>query len=260
MGRKRIKPQYDPDKLQAELIGICSDLYLGKTGAYDNAKSPKNSKSLRYIANELDVSVSKVIKLLITGGIYKSGVSEKVAKLYTEGKGISEIQTELGVSRATVHSYLPYKKGIYSAKETSVNADRIRMYRERCKCIEDLQDDPTEESLWHAVVLFQEYPFYTASGLSFSYTLKEGRDGTPNKELVVNRRKESKTLAWSSVMLAFNKAIEIRWQVIERPKALGDIRGISYIYPILYRFGIIDVSEKNAEKMQLKGGRQSKKG
>lgn len=54
------------------------------------------------------------------------------------------------------------------AKETSVNADRIRIYRERCKCIEDIQNDPTDEALRQAVVLFQEYPFYRALGLSFS--------------------------------------------------------------------------------------------
>ena len=29
---------------------------------------------------------------------------------------------------------------------------------------------------------------------------------------------------------------------------------ISYIYPMLYRFGIIEVPEKTAEKMRLKGG------
>ena len=33
------------------------------------------------------------------------------------------------------------------------------------------------------------------------------------------------------------------------PKALGDIRGISYIYPILYGFGIIEVPESVAFKM-----------
>jgi hypothetical protein len=38
--------------------------------------------------------------------------------------------------------------------------------------------------------------------------------------------------------------------VIARPKALGDIRGISYIYPILYRFGLIEVPEAVAGKLE----------
>ncbi len=61
--------------------------------------------------------------------------------------------------------------------------------------------------------------------------MKEGRDGTLNKELVVNRRQDSKTLAWSSVTLAFHKSLKMQGEIIFRPKALGDIRSISYIYP-----------------------------
>ena len=34
-----------------------------------------------------------------------------------------------------------------------------------------------------------------------------------------------------------------------RPKELDDIRGISYIYPLLYRWGVIQVPEMAAEKM-----------
>ncbi|MBP3241008.1 MAG: hypothetical protein J6M92_10780 [Oribacterium sp.] len=127
------------------------------------------------------------------------------------------------------------------------------MYRERSRCIEELLERKNEAGLWKALVLFQNYPFHTASGLSFSYELKKGRDGTFNKELIVSRRKESKTLAWSSVTLAFAKALEMKGEVVEWPKAIGDIRGISYIYPMLFRFGVIEVPEEMKEKMKGKG-------
>ena len=39
--------------------------------------------------------------------------------------------------------------------------------------------------------------------------------------------------------------------VVDRPKALGDIRGVTYIYGMFYRFGLIDVPEKAKEKMDL---------
>lgn len=68
----------------------------------------------------------------------------------------------------------------------------------------------------------------------------------------MSRRKESKTVVWSSVRLAFQKALELPGEIVERPKALGDIRGISYIYPMLYRFGIIEVPERIAKKMELR--------
>ena len=38
-------------------------------------------------------------------------------------------------------------------------------------------------------------------------------------------------------------------EVMDRPKALGDIRGVSYIYGVFYRFGLIDVPDKVKEKM-----------
>ena len=38
-------------------------------------------------------------------------------------------------------------------------------------------------------------------------------------------------------------------KVVERPKALGDIRGVTYIYGMFYRFGMIDVPDEIKEKM-----------
>ena len=75
----------------------------------------------------------KVIKLLITGCIYSSDICRRINLLYNSGKTIPEIQKRLNVSRATVQAYLPYKKCIYNAKEHSLNAERIRRYRERKK-------------------------------------------------------------------------------------------------------------------------------
>jgi hypothetical protein len=119
--------------------------------------------------------------------------------------------------------------------------------------MKDLIENPSEDNLWAAVVAFQKYPFRTVSGLPFKYEIKKGKNGDYNKELIVDRRSESKSIVWSSVVLAFKKALEKQGKVVERPKALGDIRGISYIYPMLYRFGVIEAPEKNAIKMQLKG-------
>jgi len=35
--------------------------------------------------------------------------------------------------------------------------------------------------------------------------------------------------------------------LVERPKALGDIRGVAYIYGMFYRFGLIKVPVKQDE-------------
>lgn len=78
--------------------------------------------------------------------------------------------------------------------------------------------------------------------------------GQYTKELWIDRRENSKSLAWSSVLLALNNIKEVG-AVVDRPKALGDIRGVTYIYGMFYRFGLIDMPDKVNGKMK-RAGRQ----
>ena len=91
------------------------------------------------------------------------------------------------------------------------------------------------------VLAYAGVKFKTYSGLPFSYEIKKGRNGEYTKELWIDRREKSKSLAWSSVLLALKN---IKEEVVERPKALGDIRGVTYIYGMFYRFGLIDVPDE----------------
>lgn len=84
-----------------------------------------------------------------------------------------------------------------------------RDLREQKQLTENLQREKTEENLWQCVVAFQNTPMRTASGLPFSYKLKVGRNGCFTKELWVDRREDSKSLAWSSVKLAFRAVLEM---------------------------------------------------
>ena len=86
----------------------------------------------------------------------------------------------------------------------------------------------------------------------FSYEIKKGRNGEYTKELWIDRREKSKSLAWSSVLLALGNVKEAG-AVVDRPKALGDIRGVTYIYGVFYRFGLIDVPDEVKEKMNKCG-------
>lgn len=115
--------------------------------------------------------------------------------------------------------------------------------QQRKYVVEKLQEQPDPEHLWECILAFQGYEFRTISGLPFTYQLKKGKNGNLTKELWIDRRKNSKSLAWSSVLKAFEKK-EGR-PVVVRPKALGDIRGVSYLYGIFYRFGLIEMPEKS---------------
>ena len=250
-GRKPSKPDYDAGKLLQNQMDAAVALY-----------STVDHPSLQTIADELDLNPIKVRKLLITAGVYKSDAADQVQRVFNKHRASGRSHTEaiaatmgeLNLSKASVTSYLPYEKGVYFPAETdsanlSVGAERIRRMRKRNKVLQELRTEQTEEALWAAVIEFQGYKFRTYSGLVFSYSLKRGRGDTYTKELFIDRRENSKSLAWSSVLLAFHNIPSIG-SVVDRPKALGDIRGVTYIYAMFYRFGLIDALQKAKEKME----------
>ena len=155
---------------------------------------------------------------------------------------------DLDLSKASVTSYLPYKKGVYypgtEKEKISVGAERQRRYR----AMKRWRTDLTEENFWGVVVAYAGVKFKTYSGLPFTYEIKKGRNGEYTKELWIDRREKSKSLAWSSVLLALQNIKKVG-EVVDRPKALGDIRGVTYIYGMFYRFGLIDVPDEVKEKM-----------
>ena len=240
-GRKKLKPEYDAGKNLKEQMDAAVALY-------------DSEMSLQAIGDELGLNPIKVRKLLITAGVYESDVTEKVQDTFEEYRETQDYKTSilstahtLNLSKASVTSYLPYQKGVYfpstaDKEKISVGAERQRRYR----AMKRWRDDPTEENFWCVVLAYAGIKFKTYSGLPFTYEVRKGRNGEYTKELWINRREKSKSLAWSSVLLALKK---IKGEVVERPKALGDIRGVTYIYGMFYRFGLIEVPDEVKEKM-----------
>ena len=242
-GRKPSKPEYSAAKNLTQQMKAATELYTEKM-------------SLQAIADALSLNPIKARKLLITAGVYKSDTAKLVQQTFgsfrstqSYSAAVTSTMSALQLSRPSVTSYLPYEKGVYFPEEAeaaniSAGAERQRHYR----AVAALKKNPCEENLWKCVVAFRGYKFKTMSGLPFTYTLKKGRGDEFTKELWIDRREDSKSLAWSSVMLAYHNIGKIG-EVVDRPKALGDIRGVSYIYGLLYRFGPIDVPDKVKEKM-----------
>ena len=242
-GRKKQKPDYDAGENLKEQMESAVALY-------------EEDCSLRAIADVLTLNPIKVRKLLITAGVYQSEAAEKVQDTFEEYRetqnykeAIRSTANILNLSKASVTSYLPYQKGVYfpstaEKEKISVGAERQRRYR----AIRKLRSEPTEEHLWETVLLYLGVRFTTYSGLPFTYEIRKGRNGQYTKELWIDRRENSKSLAWSSVLLALRNMKKVG-EVVDRPKALGDIRGVTYIYGMFYRFGLIDVPDKVKEKM-----------
>ena len=62
--------------------------------------------------------------------------------------------------------------------------DNTRLCEQRKETLHALQECSSEENLWNCIVAYQDYPFYTSTGLPFRYTLKIGRNGEYTKEPV----------------------------------------------------------------------------
>ena len=247
-GRKKLKPEYDAGKNLKDQMDAAVALY-------------EEDCSLQSIADVLNLNPIKVRKLLITAGVYESEVAEKVKNTFEEYRETQDYKTSilstantLKLSKASVTSYLPYKKGVYfqstEKEKISVGAERQRRYR----AVRKLRTEPTEEHLWEVVLLYAGVSFKTYSGLPFTYEIRKGRNGQYTKELWIDRRENSKSLAWSSVLLALGNIKKVG-EVVERPKALGDIRGVTYIYGMFYRFGLINVPDEAKEKMKKAFGK-----
>ena len=120
-GRPKKKPEYNPELQFNNFLQELRDAY-------------EEADSLRSLADELNISLLKLRKLLITADVFTSDICTEINDLYQSGKKIPEIMKLTGFSRASVHSYLPYTKGIYNAAEISLNAElRLQQGGGRCQ-------------------------------------------------------------------------------------------------------------------------------
>lgn len=240
MSRNKKKPDYDQERILQELVQSIKYSYEHPQPG-EEAPDDMAHKQLKLVAEEFCITPMKVRKLLITAGAYSSPLSAQVQRLYQEGKTIKEIQELTQLGRSSVNAYLPYSKTVYNAEEQSTNAERARLYRQRSAIVKKLTEATgkasgngiaasaeTEEILWQALNLFQGYPFHTAKGLQFRYTIR-------GSEMFVDRK--DKSITRSSIVLSFRRVLEMHGAV-PGPKKIGTF-GASYLYAIYVRFGII---------------------
>lgn len=238
MSRPKKKPNYNPHQIMQEFMDAIADAF----GSYDD-RDDDTAPGLNAVAAEFGITSLKARKLLITAGVYSTALSRQIAELHSDGAKIEQIMKNTGLSRASVHSYLPYTKIPYNLAELSVNADRIRLYRERkrrckefCSKRSVLSENEQEAELWSLLTCLQGCAFLTAKGLRFTYKIKGG-------EMFVNRK--SKSITQAAVFMAFRKAVELGG-VVAGPKKLGTF-GASYLYPVFVRIGVIGMSHAGAD-------------
>lgn len=114
-GRPR-KKSYDPTAVMEELLSTVDAVFEEK-------------QEIKATAAELDLAELKVRKLLITSGKLCYPQTQEIQNLQRSGKNMDQIQSILGLSRASINAYLPYSKIPYKESEVSANADRCELYR-----------------------------------------------------------------------------------------------------------------------------------
>ena len=256
MGRKQKHPEHK-DKaatLMNSLLDEVVKIWIGD-----------DQPELKAVAEEVEISASKLRKLLITAGerdgvaYFISATADTILSLYHNKATIKEIMESTGLSYSSVQGYLPHTQ-IYNLDTMSAECERIRLYRRRRAAVINLQThlDLPDASvfLWRCVVAFEGYPFSTAGrgkdktgAVKFKYTVSrsggaggrhydgENVEGYGNELFITSGGEQlKKSISRSTVDLALKKAQE---KQISGPKALGLPGAGSYLYPMLMRFGVI---------------------
>lgn len=240
LARPKKHRETNTDDLIMQLIEAVTDTYLNPP---ENTADENGRMYLNLLAEEFSMTPIKVRKLLISSGVYQTDISMRINELYKSGKTIKEIQEIVGLSAASVSGYLPYQKTVYNLEVSTDVANRLRKYRNRKTMVDKLAAEVETESenkkdlLWKTITAFEGYPFKTAKGLRYYYTVK-------GNELFISRKEKSVTRA--SVNMAFETAVRLQREgsEITGPKMLGCF-GASYLYPIFIRIGVIrDGKEK----------------
>jgi len=257
MGRKQKHPEH-----AAESQRLMNSLLDEVVSLWTSEKEPE----LKAIAEEIEISPAKLRKLLITAGerdnnvYYDSPVAAQIGRLQRDGKTVKEIQEILGLSYTSIQGYLPHTKLIYSLDTMSTEAERIRLYRNRQKAVEEFQIHlglPNQSLyLWRTIIAFEGFRFTTSGrgnrpGTKFTYEVSKpntgsGRryagekiDGYGNELWIIkNGQRAEKSISRSTVDLALKNALA-QEGFVSGPKVLGIPGAGSYLYPMFIRFGVI---------------------
>lgn len=96
-GRLKKKPEYNPELQFNNFLQELRDAY-------------EEADSLRSLADELNISLLKLRKLLITADVFTSDICTEINDLHQSGKKIPEIMKHTGLSRARYIPICPTQK------------------------------------------------------------------------------------------------------------------------------------------------------
>lgn len=119
---KRINELDDKDESSDDEFDDEIEDIINKNDIEEMSKFYKGGMSTKKLALDYNISEEKVIKLLVTSGVFTSDIYDKIKELRQKGKTDDAIREELGFSKKSFHRYVPYTRGIYGLKESNLAA------------------------------------------------------------------------------------------------------------------------------------------
>lgn len=221
-GRPRKKPGYDKAKVTNELISKVVDLY--EEPYDDRDERSDTAPTIESVAEEMKTTPVRIRKMLITAGCFSSAQSRKVQELHRRGYTIPQIREVTGLGKASVHSYLPYSKGIYNLEDPTLRAERGRVIRKRIRACEKLAEEMMEENLWEAVKAFEGYIFRSENA-KYQYSLQ-------GEEMVFDQIRVTR----STLMTEFRRVRKIQ----EEQGTVNPTQCMECLYLVFTRLGVCD--------------------
>lgn len=239
MSGSKKAPPYNPENISQSLIDSVAKAYQrpGERGA---------APSLNALAKQFDMTVLKIRKLLITAGVYHTELSDRVQLLASQGKCIADIQKELQLGRASVHSYLPYVKTVYKMPEQSPESLRVRRFRQRKQCVDDLRRSMVDSmagqqacmsrqlpwlQFWKTVEAYEDYPLRTDQGEKFTYTVIQTGMRIHPQNIFIPK---------ASVEYNWCQFLQQNMETLQSGTDVHEISGAGFLYPLFRLMGIFD--------------------
>jgi hypothetical protein len=101
MGRHKKKTAF-PEESMEQLVKRAVELYEEPCDDRDGRE--EDLPSIRYVAEEMDTTILRVRKLLITADYYSTENSRTVQRLFRQGFSLQNIMEETKLGRASVYS------------------------------------------------------------------------------------------------------------------------------------------------------------
>ena len=121
------------DEVEAIMESLVMDVceFYGRQYTEKDKGKDKGQPSMRATAQHFKLPLLKIKKILVTGGLFQTQLSDEIQMMYVSGLSMKEIARRKNMSIPNVSSYLPYARVIYNLDVRKEEAAKALMWRQK---------------------------------------------------------------------------------------------------------------------------------